>query len=72
MILLKIMKNSKLIYNILKIAGILSCIGFWYLLFFTNSFSTGDISLDIYALLGTFISSHAFTLLIFKLSKDDE
>lgn len=64
------MFNSKLSYNILKIAGILSCIAFWYLLIFTDSFHTGDTISDIYGFVGTLVASHGFTIFIFKHSKN--
>jgi hypothetical protein len=62
--------NSKLLYNILTVVGLLACIGFWYLVIFTESFNTGDVSSDIYGILGSFIGSHGFTIFIFKLSKN--
>jgi hypothetical protein len=64
------MLNSKLFYNILKIAGIIACVCFWYLVIFTESFHSGDTISDIYGFVGTLVAAHGFTIFIFKHSKN--
>lgn len=57
-------------YVVLKIINLINCILTWYLIFFTDFFTSGDTILDTFNKLGAILFSHGVTLFIFLLYKE--